>query len=119
MAIEDVKPEEIPEAMKAALESARAANGEVFVLTAPESGVTVICKRPGRALYRKFREEQDGPPAKSAHRFENLFNSCLVYPSPKDFDATLDRLPALGDSFGLALWDKIVGAENVTTKRSG
>jgi hypothetical protein len=116
--VEEVKDGDVPEALKTALAEAKAKHGDVFVLHAPECGVTVICERPPRAVYRKFREDQDGPPAKSAHRFENLFLSCLLAPSMKDFDAVLDKMPALADSFGVALWDKTLGAEAASVKKA-
>lgn len=119
MAIDELKEGEIPESMKAALEDAKSKHGEVFVMHSGEFDVTAICKRPPRAIYRKFREEQEGPPAKSAHRFENLFLECVVVPTRKEFDQILDRLPALADSFGIALWDKVIGTSNVDTKRAG
>jgi hypothetical protein len=119
MAIEDVKPEdEIPESMRAAFEAAKAKDPDLFVLHAPDADVTVVCRRPARAIYRKFREEQDGPPIKSAHRFENLFLACLVVPTAKEFDAVLDKMPALGDSFGVAIWDRVCGTDGATVKKA-
>ena len=117
MAIEEVKEAEVPASLKAALEEAKT-RGDVFVLHAPENDVTVICKRPGRVLYRKFREEQESGPSKASRRFENLFLASLVAPTPKDFEATLEKFPALADSFGVALWDKVIGTEVASLKKA-
>ena len=118
MAIEQATESDIPASLKAAYEAAKATHPDLFVLRSTDNDVTVVCTRPTRALYRKFREEQDGPPSKSAHRFENLFTACLVVPPLKEFDAVLDVLPALGDAFGVTLWDKTCGTGAVSTKKA-
>ena len=119
MAIEDVKQEEVPDSIRQPLEDAKAKHEDVYMLKDPDAGVTVICKRPSRAIYRKLREDQNGPPERSAHRFEALLNGCLVFPSPKEFDVLLNTMPWLGDAFGVKLVDTLMGESAIDMKRAG
>ncbi len=117
--LEVVNPDHLPEDVRKALETAKSRCGDdrVFLLESEESGIQVVCRAPDRPTYRKFRTERNDP-ARKAGAFETLFLSCLQYPTPKDFEATLDRLPALADSFGMALWAEVLGAEDATIKKA-
>lgn len=83
------------------VEKAKSEHGEVHVLTA-EGGEAVICRRPTRGEYRKFKADR-ADDAKRIMAVESLFLSCLVHPPPAEFDAVLDRRPALADVFGVKL----------------
>ena len=95
----------------------KAKHGDVYILTADEAGVQVVCKRPSRPVYRKFRDQRSAPNKRSM-AFEEPFLSCLVHPAPKEFDRVLDEMPALADTFGVALWDKVTGAEDASVKKA-
>ena len=41
-----------------------------------------------------------------------------MHPAPKEFDRVLDQMPALADTFGVALWDKVTGAEDASVKEA-
>lgn len=111
--------EVIPDELRKALEEAKSKYGEAYLLEAKEAGIRVVCRAPTRPVYRKFRTERYDPsPARRAGSLESLFVACLVYPDPKTFESTLDRMPALADSFGGALWDKVTGAEDATVKKT-
>ncbi len=118
--IEQAQVEDVPAEMRAAFEAAKLQHPDLYVLRTPTDvgDITVICKRPTRALYRKFREDQESGPLKAAHRFEALFLACVVVPSPKDMDTILDRAPACADYFGTQLWDKVVGANPASIKKA-
>ena len=98
------------------VEDLKAKHGDVYILTAEEAGVQVVCKRPSRPVYRKFRDQRSDPNKRSM-ALEDLFISCLVHPAPKEFDRVLDEMPALADTFGIALWDKVTGAEDATVRK--
>jgi hypothetical protein len=107
------------EELRQALDEAKAKFGDAYLLEAKDAGISVVCRAPTRPLYRKFRAERyDSNPARRAGSLESLFVACLVYPDPKTFEATLNRMPALADSFGAALWDKVSGAEDATVKKT-
>jgi len=115
--VQDNEP--IPDDLRKALDEAKAQFGEAFLLEAKDAGIRVVCRAPTRPLYRKFRTERADPsPARRSGAFESLFVACLVYPDPKTFEATLNRMPALSDTFGVALWDKVTGAEDATVKKT-
>lgn len=96
------------------LSELEAEHGEVFVLT--EGGETAVFKRPTRAQYRRFRSERlDDRKASTA--LETLFSGCLVYPPAKEFDAVIDRKPALPDLFASKLLDVASGAEDPAQKK--
>lgn len=98
------------------LEELKAKHGNVVVLTADEACVQVACKRPDRATYKRFKVEI-GDANKKTSALENLCLTCLVHPSREEFERLLDEMPALGDTFGAALWDKVVGAEDASAKK--
>lgn len=81
----------------ALVEQLRAKHGELFELT--EGGETVLVKRPSRADYRKFRHDRMDDKRRE-FAAEELFEACLVHPELDEFDAVLDRKPALADLFG-------------------
>lgn len=115
--METVAEEKVPQELREALTLARS-KGEPYLFTSPEFGVSVICLRPTRPIYRKFREER-GDPVKRAGAFESLFLACLFHPTPKEFDTVLDRFPGLGDTFGMLLWDKVLGVDTGAEVKKG
>lgn len=115
---DDKKIKRIPEKT---LEELKAKHGDdVFVLTSPESEgdlqVQVAFKRPTRGIYRKYKAESVDEKKKTI-AIENLAMACLIHPTPEEFDALLDRMPALADSFGLSLMDKVGGAGVADVKK--
>lgn len=111
--VEEVQGSDLPEPMREALREARSQHGDVFVLNDPKSDITVICRRPDRDQYLKFREAQESGPAKASRRFEELFVRSLAHPTPKVFEPMLDRHLGIGRSFGMALWNRVLGFELV------
>lgn len=99
------------------LEELKAKHGEVHVLSAENAGIQVACRRVDRATYKRLKAEL-ADVAKRATAFENLFLACVVFPDREAADRMLDELPALGDSFGTALWDKTIGAEDPSVKKA-
>jgi hypothetical protein len=79
------------------LDELRAEHGEVFAFH--EGGESVACKRPTRAQYKRFRKERLDD-RKASEALETLFEGCLVFPPFEEFEAVLERKPALADVFG-------------------
>jgi hypothetical protein len=120
--MESIRPEDmeaLPAPVKEALEAAKAKFGDkVVVLHSDESDITVVCRRPSGAIYRKWRDERSDPTRRAAC-IENLFYACLLHPEPKDFRTKIaEDFPALPDSFGGELLDTGVGAEDVSAKKA-
>lgn len=95
------------------VEDLRAEHGDVFVLE--EGGESVVCKRPTRAQYKRFRKERMDS-RRNAEALETLFLGCLVYPPADEFEATLELKPALADVFGGMLLD-VAGGEDPEGKK--
>lgn len=102
--------------VRAKLQEAKTAHGEAYVLTDSDDKISVVVRKPRRAEYQRFRQER-ADPGKRAAALERLFLSCLVWPTPTDFEPTLNSLPAIGDSFGAALFDRISGAVEAEVRK--
>lgn len=59
----------------------------------------VVVKRPDRPSYKRFKSMMSDP-QKRVDALEQLMRDCLVHPTRQEFDAMLDKRPALGDLFG-------------------
>lgn len=71
-------------------------DGEMSLLEA--SGVEVIVAPPDRATFSRFRDQLLDD-KKRGRAFEGLVKACLLYPSPAELDAQLERKPALVMTF--------------------
>jgi hypothetical protein len=113
--VEDLDQELSPE-IQAKLDAAKAAHGEAFVLQSDDQRATVIVRRPKRGEYQRYQSERFND-AKKTRALERLFLSCLVWPLPAEFDAVLEQMPALGDTFGLGVCE-IAGGGGYTVKKA-
>lgn len=66
-----------------------------------------VFRKPTRAEYKRFRSMASNP-SQQADAQEVLARSCVVYPTPVDFDALLEEYPAIAEACGGAL-GKLVG----------
>ena len=92
----------------------KAEHGELYELEV--RGYAVLFRPPRRAEYRRFRalalDEQ-----KRAEALERLTRDCVVWPTPEEFDALLERLPALGEVIGAKLVELAGAMEEVEIKK--
>lgn len=102
---------------KEIIERLKAEGHEVYILTAEESGLQVAVKKPGRAEYRRFKDQRVDP-GKRTVATENLFLACLLHPSKEEFQKILADAPALADAFGETILDKLGGAEEASVKKA-
>lgn len=72
------------------------AGEDLYLLSSRDAAIVV--RKPTRPEYKRFRA-QSADPAKRDIAMESLVKSVLVHPSAKEFDALLDRLPALCEEF--------------------
>lgn len=95
------------------IDELKAQHGEIHLLTF--DAVQVIVRPPGRAQWKRFRalttDEKRRPDA-----LETLFRDCLLFPAAADLEATLDRYPALGETFGAQLVELAGLSEKVEKK---
>lgn len=99
------------------IEKVKAANpgADLRVIANQELGIEVIVRAPNKAEFRRFRTMY-GDPAQRAIASEAFLLGCIAEPTAEEFRATLDRYPALAESFAGELCE-IAGAIGTVTNR--
>jgi hypothetical protein len=103
-------PQEVIDKVKAAHP------GVELRLWTSEEGDTVICKAPNRGEYKRFLH-MVADAAQRAQAPETLLFGCLVYPTPQELGAMLERRPGLGVLFGGKLGDWAGSNQEVAEKK--
>lgn len=97
------------------IEALKQDNGEIFLLTA-ETGDCIVVKPPTKIQYKRFKDTATNE-KKKAYATEDLVRDCLVFPSLEQFNALLEKRPALPDVFGAAVLNIAGGAEEAQVKK--
>jgi hypothetical protein len=63
------------------------------------NGLEIVVKRPNRGEYKRFMKSVSSERDK-ADAIETLVLDCVVHPTRKEFDALLNKLPALCEELG-------------------
>lgn len=92
-------------------------HGKVFELTVGEGkeARTITVRRPTRLEWKRFKQQARDDVKQDAAGL-NLVKTVLLDPAADEFDAWLEELPGLEDTFGVAIIELIQLREKVEKK---
>lgn len=100
------------------IDELKAANpGVKLHLLTPEgiNGAEIVVKAPTRAQWKRFKTETQDV-AKRATAIETLCLDCVVHPSRTEFEALLEKYPALAQTFAGEIGELAGAVEKVEKK---
>jgi hypothetical protein len=96
------------------LEEARLKNGDLVIVAAEKAGEVAAMRRPTRAEYQRFKQHRLDQRYRIT-ALERLVESCLLVPTPAEFERVLEKKPVLADTFGERLLEE-AGLEEAHAK---
>lgn len=99
-----------------AYEEAVANHGDDRVAIVESKLGPVLLRSPSRPEYKRFRSQLK-PKGDNGDILEQLARQVVLYPSRQEFDAMLDRRPALADTVGNRALELAGAGEGETSKK--
>jgi hypothetical protein len=79
------------------LDKLKTQHGEIWHVKGTNGSWEIVFKKPARKDYKMFRANSANP-ARKPEAQEILLRACIVYPPLSEFDALLEKFPAIPEA---------------------